>query len=79
MANGVMRVLRLIWRRVRRQHPELPEAPTMNVDFYRGARPHRRHHGLAGMVGRASSRSPTRCGATSISGWRSADAGQGRP
>ena len=34
MANGVMRVLRLIWRRVRRQHPELPEPPTMNVDFF---------------------------------------------
>jgi hypothetical protein len=34
MANGVMRVLRLIWRRVRREHPNLPEPPTMNVDFY---------------------------------------------
>ena len=34
MANGVMRVLRLIWRRVRRQHPGMPEPPTMNVDFY---------------------------------------------
>ena len=34
MANGVMRVLRLIWRRVRRQHPEMPEPPTMNVDFF---------------------------------------------
>ena len=34
MANGVMRVLRAIWRRMRRQHPELPEPPTMNVDFY---------------------------------------------
>ena len=34
MANGVMRVLRAIWRRVRRQHPGMPEPPTMNVDFY---------------------------------------------
>jgi hypothetical protein len=34
MANGVMRTLRAIWRRTRRQHPELPEPPTMNVDFY---------------------------------------------
>ncbi len=34
MANGVMRVLRAIWRRARRQHPELPEPPTVNVDFY---------------------------------------------
>ena len=34
MANGIMRVLRAIWRRARRQHPELPETPTANVDFY---------------------------------------------
>jgi Arm DNA-binding domain/Phage integrase family len=34
MANGTMRVLRAIWRRTRRQHPELPESPTVNVDFY---------------------------------------------
>jgi integrase len=34
MANGVMRVLRLIWRRVRRQHRGLPETPTSNVDFF---------------------------------------------
>jgi hypothetical protein len=34
MANGVMRVLRAIWRRARRQHPELSEPPTVNVDFY---------------------------------------------
>jgi hypothetical protein len=34
MANGTMRVLRLIWRRVRRQHRGLTEAPTSNVDFY---------------------------------------------
>jgi integrase len=33
-ANGVMRVLRAIWRRARRQFPELPEPPTMNVDFF---------------------------------------------
>ncbi len=34
MANGVMRVLRAIWNRARRQHPNLPESPTRNVDFY---------------------------------------------
>lgn len=34
MANGVVRVLRAIWRRTRRQHRELPEPPTANVDFY---------------------------------------------
>jgi integrase len=34
MANGVMRVLRAIWNRARRQHPDLPESPTRNVDFY---------------------------------------------
>ena len=34
MANGTMRVLRLIWNRVRRQHRGLPETPTSNVDFY---------------------------------------------
>jgi integrase len=34
MANGVMRVLRAIWRRARREHPELPESPTANIDFY---------------------------------------------
>jgi integrase len=34
MANGSMRVLRAIWRRVRRQYPELPEPPTANVDFF---------------------------------------------
>jgi integrase len=34
MANGCMRVLRAIWRRARRQYPELPESPTANVDFY---------------------------------------------
>jgi integrase len=33
-ANGVMRVLRAIWRRARRQFPELPEPPTVNVDFF---------------------------------------------
>jgi integrase len=34
MANGVMRVLRALWRRARREHPDLPESPTANVDFY---------------------------------------------
>jgi integrase len=34
MANATMRVLRLIWRRARRQHHELPESPTANVDFF---------------------------------------------
>jgi hypothetical protein len=34
MANGVMRVLRLIWRRVRRIHRGLPETPTTAIDFY---------------------------------------------
>jgi integrase len=34
MANGVMRVLRAIWRRARRGHPALPEPPTVNVDFF---------------------------------------------
>ena len=33
-ANATMRVLRAIWRRTRRQHPELPEPPTVNIDFY---------------------------------------------
>jgi integrase len=33
-ANGVMRVLRAIWNRVRRQFPDFPESPTRNVDFY---------------------------------------------
>jgi integrase len=34
MANGCMRTLRAIWRRTRRQHPEMPEPPTLNIDFY---------------------------------------------
>jgi integrase len=34
MANGVMRVLRALWRRARREHPDLPESPTVNVDFF---------------------------------------------
>ena len=77
LANGVMRVLRLIWLRVRRQHPEMPEPPTMNVDFFA-------EHGRTAVITnwpswwRASSRSLTRYGATSIYGWRSAAAGQGR-
>jgi integrase len=33
-ANATMRALRAIWRRVRKQHPKLEEAPTANVDFY---------------------------------------------
>jgi integrase len=33
-ANDVMRVLRAIWNRARRQHPELPESPTVNVDWF---------------------------------------------
>jgi integrase len=34
MANGVMRVLRAIWNRARKPHPDLPESPTRAVDFY---------------------------------------------
>ena len=34
-ANGTMRALRAIWRRAKRQHKELPESPTGNVDFYK--------------------------------------------
>ena len=34
MANGTMRTLRAIWRRARRQYPDLPEAPTAAIDFY---------------------------------------------
>ncbi|MHC2578734.1 hypothetical protein ACVI1J_008974 [Bradyrhizobium diazoefficiens] len=34
MANGTMRVLRLIWNRARKTHPGLPESPTRAVDFY---------------------------------------------
>lgn len=33
-ANDVFRVFRAIWNRARRQHPELPEAPTANVDWF---------------------------------------------
>jgi integrase len=34
VANNAMRVLRAVWNRARRQHPELPGAPTANVDFH---------------------------------------------
>jgi integrase len=34
MANGVMRVLRAIWNRARKPHPDLPESPTRAIDFY---------------------------------------------
>ena len=44
--------LRAIWRRARRQHPELPEPPTIECRLLPGARPHRRHHRLARMVER---------------------------
>jgi integrase len=30
-----MRAFRAIWRRARKQHKELPEPPTINVDFFR--------------------------------------------
>lgn len=32
-ANGALRVLRAVWNRARRQHPELGESPTANVDW----------------------------------------------
>jgi len=38
-ANDAMRVFRAIWNRARRQHPELPECPTANVDWFRTAPP----------------------------------------
>ena len=74
-ANATMRVLRAIWRRTRRQHPELPEPPTVNIDFYpeSAAGPPLSSIGKAG--GRASNSSPIRCAATSISGWRFRAAG----
>lgn len=34
-ANEVFQVFRAIWNRARRQHPELPECPTANVDWFR--------------------------------------------
>ena len=34
MANGVMRVLRAIWRRTRRHILSCRRPPTVNVDFY---------------------------------------------
>ena len=42
-ANGTMRVLRAVWRRARKQHPEMPETPTDNVSWYRE---HRRDSAL---------------------------------
>ncbi len=38
-ANRVMRVLRAVWNRARKQHPELPECPTANVDFFKTEKP----------------------------------------
>jgi integrase len=38
-ANRVMRVLRAVWNRARKQHPELPECPTVNVDFFKTEKP----------------------------------------
>lgn len=34
-ADAVMHAFRAIWNRARRQHPELPECPTANVDWWR--------------------------------------------
>jgi integrase len=34
-ANGTMRVFSACWNRARRQHPELPECPTVNVDWHK--------------------------------------------
>jgi len=34
VANATMRVLRAVWNRARRQHSELREPPTRNVDFF---------------------------------------------
>lgn len=38
-ANDAMRSFRTVWNRARRQHPELPEAPTINVDKFATAKP----------------------------------------
>lgn len=38
-ANRCMRVFRAIWNRARKQHPELPECPVVNVDFFRTEKP----------------------------------------
>lgn len=38
-ANDAMRIFRAIWNRARRQHPELPECPTANVDFFKLEKP----------------------------------------
>ncbi len=37
-ADRAMRAFRAVWRRAARQHPELPPAPTINVDFHRAPR-----------------------------------------
>jgi integrase len=33
-ANSCARVIRAVWNRARRQHRELPEPPTINIDFH---------------------------------------------
>lgn len=38
-ANDTMRIFRAIWNRARRQHPELPECPTVNVDWFKLEKP----------------------------------------
>jgi integrase len=38
-ANDAMRSFRTVWNRARRQHPELPECPTINVDWAKLERP----------------------------------------
>ena len=42
-ANSVMRTLRAVWNRARRQHRELAEAPTVNVDWNEREATHRRN------------------------------------
>ena len=37
-ANSSMRILAAVWNRARRQHPEMPETPTHNVDWNREQR-----------------------------------------
>ncbi|MBU1222298.1 MAG: integrase family protein [Gammaproteobacteria bacterium] len=38
-ANDAMRSFRTVWNRARRQHPELPECPTINVDKFTTEKP----------------------------------------
>lgn len=38
-ANDAMRSFRTVWNRARRQHPELPECPTVNVDKFPTEKP----------------------------------------